>query len=69
MAAGFEAAPLSQTDAATREKGYVGRITLWPDGLLEQADIALLNIASQMQTVIQARSGPGGIRAKDQESP
>ena len=67
MAAGFESSLFSEADLAERENGYVGRVTLWPDGLLDQADIALLSISNQMQSVIQARSGPRGIRAKDQE--
>jgi len=50
-----------------QDAGLLAYIILWPDGMLDAADLTLSATAANSERTIQLRSGPGGIRLLDEE--
>jgi len=51
---------LPPTDHPTREAPPLGRVVLFPDGMLSMADVTLASATGRLQLTL--RPGPGGIR-------
>lgn len=61
FAGGFP--PEREMEAEQKQiEGLVGRIFIWPDGMLDDADIVLRQLVSDLRVVLQVRSGPAGIK-------
>lgn len=65
FAGGFP--PEREMEADQKEiEGLVGRIFIWPDGMVDHADIVLRQLTPELRVVLQVRSGPAGIKLADE---
>ncbi len=56
-----------EIEADEKEKGRIGHLIFWPDGMLDAADMVIANPELNKTKALQLRSGPGGIRVIEED--